>query len=121
MKKFVLTALFVLMALTTPTTASAATFHYCSGCYMAWQQEREGSDRHSYVLNYGRVVSSGSGWVGVRAHNVNHNSFGLNAQNWGTSTHSYSGNNLLFMIVGNIYDNGVGNWGAVSDNAHGNY
>lgn len=102
-------------------SASAATFHYCGPCYMPWTSEFEGSTRHSYTQNYGHVVSGGSGWVGVRAHTTGHSSYGLNAQNWDTSTHSYSGANLLFMIVGNIFDNGVGNGYAVNDNAHGTY
>lgn len=102
-------------------TAIAATQHYCSPCSLSYPSEREGPVRHSYTQNYGHVVSSGSGWVGVRAHNVNHNSYGSNAQNWDTSTHSYSGANLLFMIVGNVYDDGHGNGYSVSDNAHGTY
>lgn len=103
------------------SVADAATFHYCGPCYMPYQSEFEGATRHSYTQNYGHVVSTGSGWVGVRAHDSSHQSYGLNAQNWDTSTHSYSGANLLFMIVGNIYDNGVGNGYAVNDNAHGTY
>lgn len=103
------------------SAASGASYHYCSPCYMPYQSEYEGATRHSYVLNYGHVVSAGSGWVGVRAHDSNHQSYGLNAQNWDESTHSYSGANLLFMIVNNIYDDGVGNGYAVNDNAHGNY
>lgn len=88
---------------------------------MPYPSEREGPSRHSYVLNYGHVVSAPTGWVGARAHNVNHNSYGLNAQNWDTSIHAYSGANLLFMIVNNIFDNGVGNGRTTWVNAHGNY
>ncbi|MFT4048539.1 MAG: hypothetical protein QM648_01725 [Solirubrobacterales bacterium] len=104
-----------------PGPAAATTYHYCSPCVLAWATEKEGSVRHSYTQNYGHVVSAGSGWVGVRAHDVDHNSYGLNAQGWSESTHSYSGANLLFMIVNNILDDGVGNYAQVSDNAHGTY
>lgn len=115
-------ALAVMVSLTAAAAvADAATFTYCNPCYMPYQSEVEGADRHSYVLNYGHVVSAGSGWVGVRAHDANHQSYGLNAQNWDESTHAYSGLNLLFMIVNNIFDDGVGNGYAVNDNAHGNY
>lgn len=101
------------------SAASAATYHYCSSCYLAWPSEREGPVRHSYTLNYGNNLSGG--WIGTRAHNSSHQSYGLNAQSWGTSMHSYSGSVLLFMIVNNIYDNGVGNGYGIYANAHGNY
>lgn len=103
------------------SSAGAATFHYCGPCFMPWTSEVEGSTRHSYTQNYGHVVSAGSGWVGVRAHTAGHSPHGLNAQNWDVSIHSYSGANLLFMIVGNIWDDGVGNGYSVNDNAHGTY
>jgi hypothetical protein len=100
-------------------TAGAAVEHYCSGCYLAWPSEKEGPNRHSYTLNYGHSLAGN--WIGVRAHDVNHSPYGSNAQNWNESTHSYSGANLLFMIVGNIYDDGVGNFVGIYANAHGNY
>ncbi len=101
--------------------ALGATVHYCSPCSLSYQSEYEGPVRHSYTLNYGHVVSSGSGWVSVRAHDSGHSPYGSAIQAWDTATHSYSGSNLLYMIVGNIYYGGYGNGKTVSDNAHGNY
>jgi hypothetical protein len=113
-------SLILLFGLTAPS-AIATTLHYCDPCTISYGETKEGPVRHSYVLNYGHVVSSGSGWIGVSANSTNHQPYGSNAQGWGSSTHSYSGSNLLYMVVANIFDDGVGNYYSISANAHGNY